>query len=44
MVCLGGKREVIERRGKESIGAMLKVPGKRHTASEDPRATPNHLA
>lgn len=41
MVCLGGKREVIERRGKESIGATLKVPGKRHMVSEDPRATPN---
>lgn len=44
MVCLGGKREVIERRGKESIGATLKVPGKRHTVSEDLRATPNRPA
>lgn len=44
MVCLGGKREVIERRGKESIGATLKVPGKRHTVSEVPRATPNRPA
>lgn len=46
---LGDKTVVIERRGKKkkkkkSIGATLKVPGKRHVVSEDPRATPTASA
>lgn len=41
---LGGKTEVIGRRGKESLRATLKVPGKRHMVSKDLRATPNCLS